>query len=84
MSDAAFVWLVVLTAVVDGSPYQNPSLVVPSPGARNWPPSPSVPGPSPSSRIGTALSPSHSREPEHRTYIYRLLHVDWQCSVKTC
>lgn len=54
-------------AMVDGSPYQNPNLIVPSPGQRNWPPSPSMPGPSPSSRVGTALSPSHSRDAEHRS-----------------
>ncbi|XP_033637879.1 mediator of RNA polymerase II transcription subunit 14-like [Asterias rubens] len=39
------------------SPYPNMGLAMPSPGQRNWPASPSVPGPSPIGRYGVAHSP---------------------------
>ncbi|XP_038050987.1 mediator of RNA polymerase II transcription subunit 14-like [Patiria miniata] len=46
------------------SPYPSMGLAMPSPGQRNWPASPSVPGPSPINRYGVAHSPgmaaSHS------------------------
>ena len=48
-----------LGMVEGGSPYPSSSLAMPSPGARNWPGSPSVPGPSPASRHGMAHSPAH-------------------------
>jgi hypothetical protein len=43
--------------VEGGSPYPTASLAMPSPGTRNWPNSPSVQGPSPASRFGSAMSP---------------------------
>ena len=39
-----------LGMVEGGSPFPNTNLTMPSPGARNWPGSPSMPGPSPASR----------------------------------
>ena len=50
-----------VAAMLDGtgSPYPSAGLIMPSPGQRNWPGSPSVPGPSPASRMGMAPSPSH-------------------------
>ena len=52
-----------LSGMVDGggSPYPSSNLTMPSPGARPWPGSPSVPGPSPvsSSRHAMAHSPGH-------------------------
>ncbi|XP_060079924.1 mediator of RNA polymerase II transcription subunit 14-like [Ylistrum balloti] len=44
---------------MEGSPFASSGLAMPSPGQRNWPNSPSVPGPSPVSRHGTATSPGH-------------------------
>ena len=44
--------------VEGGSPYTNANLTMPSPGARNWPASPSMPGPSPASRH-TVNSPGY-------------------------
>ncbi|KAK3096722.1 hypothetical protein FSP39_002661 [Pinctada imbricata] len=41
-----------------GSPFTSSGLAMPSPGQRNWPNSPSVPGPSPASRHA-AHSPGH-------------------------
>ncbi|KAI0224052.1 Mediator of RNA polymerase II transcription subunit 14 [Lamellibrachia satsuma] len=45
-----------------GSPFASGSatLAMPSPGVRNWPASPSMPGPSPVSRPGGMLSPAHT------------------------
>ena len=55
-----FVLISSMSGVGDsGSPYPSTSLAMPSPGQRNWPNSPSVPGPSPASRHGTVPSPSH-------------------------
>ncbi|XP_064603828.1 mediator of RNA polymerase II transcription subunit 14-like [Liolophura sinensis] len=49
-------------SMVEGanSPYPSSGLAMPSPGARNWPGSPSVAGPSPASRHGLAMSPGYS------------------------
>ena len=40
-----------------GSPYPPMGLAMPSPGSRQWPGSPSMPGPSPVQRFGMAQSP---------------------------
>jgi len=51
---------IVISGIEGGSPFPaSSSLAMPSPGQRNWPNSPSVPGPSPASRHGTATSPGH-------------------------
>ncbi|XP_070537690.1 mediator of RNA polymerase II transcription subunit 14-like isoform X2 [Ptychodera flava] len=47
------------TGLEGGSPYPNIGITMPSPGTRNWPGSPSLPGPSPVARLGMVHSPGN-------------------------
>lgn len=62
-----------------GSPF-----TMPSPGTRNWPGSPSVQGPSPVSRHGTATSPGHPALHSPQTQVKDSEHSKSSGKIHTC